>query len=220
MTWDEVSLPNLLTLLNILLGFLAVNEVIQGEFQQAAFYILIAVVVDLSDGILARKMSKTSNFGKELDSLADLVSFGFAPAILVYQKFLFPLGELGLMLASLHLLCGAIRLARYNTQAGKKGFTGLPIPASGGLYAALIFTGTSLEVNVVSLLILVTSALMVSRVPYPKVEGDVFGETQNRIVLFVLAVTIAPIFFNSQLTCLPFIAYVLTGLIIGLIKSL
>ena len=110
-------LPNLVTTGNIFFGFFAVVQSIRGEFLYAAYAIVAAAVFDLMDGRLARLTRSTSKFGAEYDSLCDLVSFGMAPAVLLYQWALSPFGRLGWMACFLYLACGALRLARFNVQA-------------------------------------------------------------------------------------------------------
>jgi CDP-diacylglycerol--serine O-phosphatidyltransferase len=134
-------LPNLFTSLNLFFGFFAIILSIEGNFTLAATLIIIAGLCDGLDGKIARATRTTSKFGVEYDSLADLVSFGIAPAIMFYLWVLTPLGRLGWLAGFLFAVCGALRLARFNTQAGSAGndfFTGLPIPAAAGTLATMI----------------------------------------------------------------------------------
>jgi CDP-diacylglycerol--serine O-phosphatidyltransferase len=134
-------LPNLFTSLNLFFGFFAVILSIEGDFTRAAALIIIAGLCDGLDGKIARATRTTSKFGVEYDSLADLVSFGIAPALMFYLWILTPLGRLGWLAGFLFAVCGALRLARFNTQAGSVAndyFTGLPIPAAAGMLATTI----------------------------------------------------------------------------------
>lgn len=134
-------LPNLFTSLNLFFGFFAIILSIEGNFTLAATLIVIAGLCDGLDGKIARATHTTSKFGVEYDSLADLVSFGIAPALMFYLWVLTPLGRLGWLAGFLFAVCGALRLARFNTQAGSVGndyFTGLPIPAAAGMLATMI----------------------------------------------------------------------------------
>ncbi|AGH94762.1 CDP-diacylglycerol--serine O-phosphatidyltransferase [Pseudobdellovibrio exovorus] len=129
-------LPNLMTIANLFCGFISVIYSIQGEFKMAAIAVVIAAVFDQLDGRLARLTHATSKFGAELDSLCDLVSFGLAPAMLMYLWALQPYGRIGLMACFLFVACGALRLARFNVQVGvveKNYFQGLPIPMAAGI---------------------------------------------------------------------------------------
>ncbi len=136
-------LPNLFTTANLFCGFYSAIASMKGMYEIAAVTILIAVVLDSLDGRIARITHTTSKFGGEYDSLCDLVTFGVAPAILVYNWSLLAYGKLGWLAAFLFVVCGALRLARFNVQIGvinSRFFNGLPIP--GG--AAVLATGVIL----------------------------------------------------------------------------
>ena len=136
-------LPNLFTTANLFCGFYSAIASMKGMYEIAAVTILIAVVLDSLDGRIARITHTTSKFGGEYDSLCDLVTFGVAPAILVYNWSLLSYGKLGWLAAFLFVVCGALRLARFNVQIGvinSRFFNGLPIP--GG--AAVLATGVIL----------------------------------------------------------------------------
>lgn len=129
-------LPNLMTTANLFCGFISVVLSIQSNFKMAAIAVVIAAVFDQLDGRLARLTHATSKFGAEYDSLCDLVSFGMAPAILMYLWALNPFGRIGMMACFLFVACGALRLARFNVQVDvveKNYFQGLPIPMSAGI---------------------------------------------------------------------------------------
>jgi CDP-diacylglycerol--serine O-phosphatidyltransferase len=134
-------LPNLLTVGGMFFGFYSIVASIKGDFDNAAWAILTAAVFDALDGWVARLTKSTSRFGVELDSLSDLVSFGVAPAVLFYIWALVPFKRWGWVGAFLFVVCGALRLARFNVQmAGseKKWFTGLPIPGGAAVIATTV----------------------------------------------------------------------------------
>ena len=166
--------PSLFTVGNMLCGFAAILASMQGRFAAAGWLIVLAGVLDGLDGRIARLAHATSEFGKEYDSLADVVSFGVAPAILVYQWRLVMLGRWGLALAFLFLVAGSVRLARFNVSTAKatKGFfTGLPIPAGAAAVTLLALLNPSAlathrENTLVGGFVLVIAFLMVSTVPY------------------------------------------------------
>lgn len=167
--------PNLITTANLFCGFYAITEAIQFEYVSAAWSILAAAVFDALDGRVARLAKATSKFGVEYDSLSDLVSFGIAPGILLYQWAFAPYGRLGVLAAFLFATCGALRLARFNvtTASLPKGFfLGLPIPGAATAVATLViahdafgeFTLPSLGVVAWSVFL---SLLMVSTLRFP-----------------------------------------------------
>lgn len=129
-----VVLPSLFTLANLFFGVWSIVLALQGDFYRASWFIVIAGVLDLLDGTLARMSRSGSRFGAELDSLVDLVSFGLAPALLTYLLYLSQLGQFAWVFAYGFVVCAALRLARYNVEAAGKetaGFSGLPSPAAG-----------------------------------------------------------------------------------------
>jgi CDP-diacylglycerol--serine O-phosphatidyltransferase len=191
-------LPNLLTAGNLFCGFVALTKIVEadissgkfGEIKWALGFILLACIFDLFDGRVARMGGVESPFGREFDSLADLISFGAAPAFLVHrvvlhdvftsEKFYHP--EIGWFIASIYLLCGAFRLARFNCLAamagtgGGKEFLGFPIPSAAGLVASLTLMIIKLNEKehdlgawkyFLAVVLLFLSAMMVSTVKYP-----------------------------------------------------
>ncbi|MBF0424737.1 MAG: CDP-diacylglycerol--serine O-phosphatidyltransferase [Magnetococcales bacterium] len=138
-------LPNLLTTGGLFFGFYAIMNALDGRVERAAVAILVAGIFDLLDGRVARATGGVSAFGKEYDSLADFLSFGIAPGILVYQWALAPFSRLGMAGAFLFMVCSALRLARFNVQhyvqderLSRRYFQGLPVPAAAGVLVATI----------------------------------------------------------------------------------
>ena len=134
-------LPNLITTGSLFLGFYSAISSIQGHFSQAALAIVGSMFLDGLDGRIARLTNTTSRFGTEYDSLADLIAFGLAPALMVYLWALEPFGRMGWLASFLFVTCGALRLARFNVQVGTLGsdyFSGLPIPAAAAMLAATV----------------------------------------------------------------------------------
>lgn len=161
----EMRLPDLFTLLNALLGFAAVAAAYHGEFQISVILILSATVADGLDGFLARRTT-ASQLGPNLDSLADLVSFGVAPAVLAV--IILDLTWPALALGGIFLACGMLRLARFNISSKNDlFFEGLPIPAAGLIVSASVLFDRQ-EISLILMLLL--SALMVSSFSYPKIR--------------------------------------------------
>ncbi len=168
-------LPNLFTTGNLFCGFWAIISVFQEKFYYAAVAILLAAVFDILDGKVARLSGATSKFGVQYDSLADLVSFGVAPAFLAFSWALRPYGRFGWLAAFLFVVCGALRLARFNVMSASgetKYFKGLPIPAAATmialtilLYLRLIETGWVKDI-VILVMIYILAFLMVSNIRY------------------------------------------------------
>ncbi|MGH8495014.1 MAG: CDP-diacylglycerol--serine O-phosphatidyltransferase [Gammaproteobacteria bacterium] len=175
-------LPNLFTTAALFAGFYAIVAAIDGNFQRAGMAVFVAMLLDGMDGRVARLTSTESDFGKEYDSLSDMVSFGLAPALVVYQwgvarlsEYGVAWGRLGWLAAFLYAVTAALRLARFNTRVArvdKRFFEGLPSPSAAALVAGLVWVGTELGINGLTGLtaaFVVTAAaglLMVSRIPY------------------------------------------------------
>lgn len=169
-------IPSLFTAGNLICGFFSIISTFNGHYLQAAVFVILAHLLDGLDGFVARLTKTTSQFGVEFDSLADLVSFGVAPAILVYYWALVPWGTWGWLAASLFVVCGALRLARFNVQirtVEKSHFVGLPIPAAAEMIAAIVlmyyFLGGEGATNkrvILLLVIYLLAGLMVSNFKY------------------------------------------------------
>lgn len=144
-------LPNLLTTGNLFWGFFAIMKSLQGEFAWAGSAILLGAVFDMLDGRVARLAKASSEFGVQYDSLCDLVSFGCAPAIMMYQYGLHSFGRIGWVLCFLFMACGALRLARFNVMSGigkaSGDFTGLPIPMAAAVVATFMLFMSDLDAN-------------------------------------------------------------------------
>jgi CDP-diacylglycerol--serine O-phosphatidyltransferase len=189
-------LPNLFTTGNLFCGFWAIISVFQEKFFYAAIGILLASVFDVLDGKVARLSGGTSKFGVQYDSLADLLSFGIAPALLAFVWALRPYGRFGWLAAFLFVVCGALRLARFNVQTSSgevKYFKGLPIPSAAMmialtilLYLRLIETGWVKDI-VILVMIYVLAFLMVSNIRYFSFkELDLAKKKPFRIFIFIV----------------------------------
>ncbi|WP_069649079.1 CDP-diacylglycerol--serine O-phosphatidyltransferase [Caloranaerobacter ferrireducens] len=157
-------IPNLFTFLNLSLGILAILYIIQDNYYISSLLILLAALLDRYDGKIARKFNATSSIGKELDSLCDLISFGVAPAILIWHSQLIDIGVLGIIITILFAIAGAYRLARYNVIDFDGIYIGIPITLSGGILAITSLYTIKYELNVYVLifLMLTLSYAMVS----------------------------------------------------------
>ncbi|WP_137718903.1 CDP-diacylglycerol--serine O-phosphatidyltransferase [Methylobacillus flagellatus] len=143
-------LPNLFTTAALFAGFYAIVQAMNGRFEHAAVAILIAMVLDGLDGRVARLTNTQSAFGAEYDSLSDMVSFGVAPALVLYVWALKPMGKLGWIAAFIYCACAALRLARFNTKLDdgeKRYFQGLPSPAAAALLASLVWVSFENDVS-------------------------------------------------------------------------
>ena len=189
-------LPSLLTVMNLFLGYFSVVQAFQGDFRTASLLIMLAGLLDKLDGLVARATGTTSEFGRELDSLADVISFGVAPAFLSLAWGLHVVPKLGWAVAFLFLTCGVLRLARYNVQAAtadRAWFVGLPIPVAAALPVTVIFSFTyrapqraledPLGAWAFLVLMVVASFLMVSRVRYNALKDLRFGRQRRLLVL-------------------------------------
>lgn len=166
----KIFIPNIVTLSNLLLGLISLLYTMNEQYAVAAVAILLAMLMDGMDGKIARKLDAASDFGKQLDSLCDLVSFGVAPSLLIYNSSLRESGLIALIVVLLFPLCGAVRLAKFNVSEAKDYFIGIPITLAGALLAfiVLISLKLSLPIMFLSLLIFLLSYLMVSNLKIPK----------------------------------------------------
>jgi len=164
------SFANILTLMNLVFGSMAIILVQHLHYSWAAIFILFAVFMDGMDGKIARRFGATSELGKELDSLCDLVSFGVAPAVLLYaQVFLESYHLPGLIAALFFIICGALRLARFNVLNIHEYFLGIPITLAGFLLAIISLLADNIYPMVVLLLVVFLSLMMISNIKIRKI---------------------------------------------------
>lgn len=217
--------PSLFTVLNIFCGFLSIVNSGDGQFDVAAWFIILGGIFDSLDGVMARITKSSSEFGVEFDSLSDIVTFGAAPAFLVYRLQLHQLQGIGLIISSLLLIFGGIRLARFNVQLvgfDKEYFTGLPIPASAITVVAFVlsyrdevFGLRGLASDALAPMVVVLSLLMVSKVKYdtlPRFSRKEFRKHPVRVISFVAAGLIV-IFSRGKGLFYIFVVFLLFGLV-------
>jgi CDP-diacylglycerol--serine O-phosphatidyltransferase len=231
--------PSLFTCGNMSCGFLSVLASIEGNFTKAAWLLILAIAFDMLDGRIARMTKTSSEFGVQLDSLSDLVSFGLAPSVMMYQLVLNSMNKIGVAIAVLFVLCSALRLAKFNVMA-KDGtvhssFMGLPTPASAGLLISFVLSyelfiaspGQTLSFKTIPLLMknmpvffklmpvimVVLSLLMVSTVPYASFKKFKFSKPKafQFLVLIIMLVTLI-ITFPQNVIFILFSLYALSGI--------
>lgn len=219
-------LPNLFTIAGLFAGFYAIVTAMEGYFNYAAVAIFVAMIMDFFDGRVARLTNTQSAFGAELDSLSDMVSFGVAPALVIYSWSLEGLGKLGWLAAFIFAAAGALRLARFNTQvlvADKRYFQGLPIPAAAGVLASMVWLCVDSEIlgDVVSMttaiLAIIIAILMVSNVRYYSFkEIDLKGRVPFVAILLVVLAFVGISLDPPKILFLIFFCYALSGPILTL----
>ena len=222
-------LPNLFTTASLFSGFYAIVAAMQDRFEPAAMAIFIAMVLDGMDGRIARLTNTQSDFGAEYDSLSDMVSFGLAPALVMYQWSLIQLGRVGWIAAFVFTASVALRLARFNTQvetADKNYFQGLASPSGAAILAGLVWMGTEYQLEmspalgVTAMIITVISAvLMISNIRYYSFKKvDFKGKVPFVYILIMLAIfvliSIEPPFVLFTL----FTIYALSGPVLTLFQ--
>ena len=193
-------IPSLFTILNAFCGFMSVINSANHEYETAAIFIIIATLFDAVDGLAARLTKSSSEFGVELDSLSDVISFGLAPSFLIYGIYLNELGDIGVVVSSLVMVFAAIRLARFNVQLvgfDKDKFNGLPAPMAAMtivtyilFYHDKIFSLSSSK-NFLLVLSLILPILMVSRIKYESLpKPSLFAIKKNPIIFVILLIAV------------------------------
>jgi CDP-diacylglycerol--serine O-phosphatidyltransferase len=215
--------PSLFTVLNMFCGFLAIINASRGEVLQASWLIILAAGFDTLDGVMARITKSSSQFGVEIDSLSDVISFGAAPAFLVYQVQLHTLDGFGILLSSLLMVFAGLRLARFNINLvgfEKDHFNGLPTPASALTVASFIINYWHQETGLGSVgvllpyLVTALSLLMVSKVKYdtlPKISRRSFQKDFWKFIFLALAIVV--VFVSAGDAIFPlFVLFIALGI--------
>jgi len=223
-------LPNVLTTFGLFSGFFAIVLATKGQYADAAIAIFVAMLFDGLDGRVARLTNTQSSFGEQYDSMADMLSFCVAPALLVYFWQFSDLGKIGWLGAFVYTAAGALRLARFNTQIGvedKRYFQGLPSPAAAALVAGMVWIKQSIGVTeydqyltLVSWIILVgAGVLMVSNIRYYSFkEINLKGRSSFKLLLVATLIIIVITLWPSVILFVFFLAYALSGLIMTMIE--
>jgi CDP-diacylglycerol--serine O-phosphatidyltransferase len=215
-------LPNLFTVGNLFLGVMAILLAMNNHWEYAAITVIIGMLLDGLDGRVARMLNTQSEFGKELDSLSDVITFGVAPAIIMYVSVLKGFGAEGWFITAIFPICGALRLARFNVQTSPKGyFIGLPITAAGGILATMALYDKYIDNHYIMVIgMIFLSFLMVSQIKYPAFKKM---KTPKAFLwlsaVFVLAIAVSAIFYPAELPKVIFVPLALYALY-GLKKSI
>jgi CDP-diacylglycerol--serine O-phosphatidyltransferase len=199
-------IPNTFTALNMACGFIAILFAFHGEFYKACMFIVLGAIFDSVDGRIARMTNTQSAFGEQFDSLSDLVSFGVSPAIVYYFRFLKDTGRPGMVACFFFMLCGALRLARFNANIDKNKsdyFQGLPIPGGATAAISLIFLGINFpEIENFKPLtvayLLFYAALMISNIPFPSFKKSEWVKNHKKQVLMVIFMIMASLFIYEE----------------------
>jgi CDP-diacylglycerol--serine O-phosphatidyltransferase len=221
-------LPSICTSLSLFCGFYSITASLSGNFIQASWALIIAALFDAADGRIARLTRSVSKFGEHYDSLVDMISFGAAPAIMVYTWVLQPFGRWGWLAAFLYIICVALRLARFNLQSSSsenKYFQGLPRPPSAVMLAATVILFSSFHFDealtvVIPLITAVLALLMVSNLRYHSFKDVDFRKRRPFNVLVALILLL--ILFLAEPEILLFAAtalYILSGPVAFLFKA-
>lgn len=220
--------PSMLTAGNLFFGFMSIIETMNRNYELAASMLFVSLMLDTLDGRVARKLNQATDFGVQFDSLADLISFGVAPSIFALNVYLAGTGLFGLIAASLFVLAGAIRLARYNTLPKTPYFVGLPIPTAGLTLVLIHLSKIVLATKHMIFIMILLSFLMISKIKYanfnivlsrPKEYFRTHAKSKYFVIfviglasLLIVELSIDP----AKLLLVPFIYYIIVGPILAL----
>lgn len=214
--FSRSAIPNTFTALNLACGILSIIKTIEKDFVLAGIFILLAMAADACDGRAARYFGVSGDFGKELDSLCDVVSFGAAPAILIYHMHLNEFNFIYLFCIIIFAVCAAFRLARFNldTQNVQGYFMGLPSPAGGCFLATFAISEIYGNPYVIAFGVLVAGLLMYSKVRYPDFKGKGNPIRKPSAIFGILLAVF--MLYNLPVQAIPFVlffCYILTGIV-------
>lgn len=205
-------IPSLFTLGNLVFGLIAILLIIDGRPDSGAAFIIVGMLMDGLDGRLARSLGVSSEFGKELDSLSDLVTFGVAPAFVTYTLALEEFGLAGIIIAFIFPLCGAIRLARFNVVEPTPGsFIGMPITMAGGILTIIMTYQNVIPHGLLAVITLVLAYFMISSVKYPDFKKVGISKFLQASIIFTFLFVIFVLKFREMIF-FPVAIYILMGL--------
>lgn len=212
-------LPNLLTTAALFAGFYSIVAAMKGQFETAAIAIFVAMVADGFDGRVARLTNTQTSFGKQYDSISDMVAFGVAPALVVYSWSLVHLGKLGWLAAFWYVASAALRLARFNTHIIEKPyFQGLPSPSAAGIVASVVWLGSAYAINgglipiPVALMTICVATLMVSTIRYTSFKSvDFKGKVPFITVVLAVLIIVGIALEPPEILFAVFFVYIISG---------
>jgi CDP-diacylglycerol---serine O-phosphatidyltransferase len=214
-------LPNLFTVGSLFAGFFAIISALKGNYDNAAIAVFIAMIMDSFDGRVARLTHTETAFGAEFDSITDMVSFGVAPALIMYNWILTPLGKFGWLAAFLYTVFTALRLARFNVQLGKGGkryFQGLPSPAAAAVVVGSVWVGLDLGISshffsvLFALVIVMAGVLEVSNIRYRSFkDADLKNHVSFVVILLVVLIIVLVSIDPSKVLFLIAVVYAVSG---------
>lgn len=239
-----VVLPSIFTIANMAFGFFSIIAASERNYVLAAWFLIMGYVMDMLDGRIARMVHGESSFGVEIDSLSDWMSFGIAPAFLMYNFVLKDYGFWGYPVAFLYVLCGALRLARFNLKShfggsSKQHFQGLPIPGAAGILVSFVLAYSLLEsegnirsikvvmdqlpfiYGILPFVMIALSLLMISSVPYPAFKQDSFIKPKSiKGMLLIVSILFLIVFYPQDALFFFFSLYAVSGLLAGILKAI
>jgi CDP-diacylglycerol--serine O-phosphatidyltransferase len=214
--FSRAIVPNFFTLMNLYMGFSAIIAIHTSDYSKAASFILLAGIFDALDGFMARLTKSASEFGIELDSLCDAVSFGVAPSFMLWKVYLYQLGDFGVLIAALPALTGVLRLARFNVKNAslqdKAYFEGMPIP-SGALmiisFIVFVYNPKYLsdDINNAALILIsvMTSLIMVSKIKFDNLPRPSMKYIKSKPIFFsIFVIAVISIIVSKGLLIFPF----------------
>ena len=221
-------LPNLFTTAGLFAGFYAIMQARLGHFEAASLAIYAAMVMDILDGRLVRLTNTQSAFGSEYDSLSDMVSFGVAPAMVLFEFSLSELGRFGSLVTFVYIACAALRLARFNVVAStdKAYFTGMPSPGAAAIMASIVWVSVDYDIDVsgisglLALVMLATALAMVSNIKYRSFKDANFRDQMPFVGLIIGVMIFALIYWDPPMAFLLFgLGYMLSGALLYVLNK-
>jgi CDP-diacylglycerol--serine O-phosphatidyltransferase len=215
-------LPNIFTALNLACGFSSMIFAWRGQYYYAGMILILGAIFDSVDGRVARFTGTQSSFGEQFDSMSDVVSFGVAPSVLIYNRFLVEYGRLGIVISFAFLLCGAMRLARFNANIDRVSstfFQGLPIPGAALAMVGFVFISLAYPIiNHYSFIALgytfFYALLMISNIPFPSFKNSQWAKKHKKQFLALIFLVLSSIFIYEELMVGVFISIYTIGSII------
>ena len=213
--------PNLFTLMNLFMGFTSIVYSAKGEFEQAAWLILVAAIFDMLDGVVARLLKAASELGAEMDSLCDAVSFGVAPSFMLYNVYFYQFDDIGILVASLPALAGVVRLARFNIQLtsleDKLYFRGMPIPSAALVIVTYVIFYHRTDIipdylkdYIIFAVTISTALIMISNIKFdnlPRPTKKSFKQRPVAFIVFIIGFTVCAVTRGEMI--FPFMVFII-----------
>ncbi|ERJ11944.1 CDP-diacylglycerol--serine O-phosphatidyltransferase [Haloplasma contractile] len=218
--WLYANLANAITIVNLISGICAIILIMDDQLKAACIFILIGMVADGLDGKVAYLLNTSSEIGKQLDSLCDVITFGLAPSLLIYKFYFVDIGIVAISVSCIFVVASVVRLARYNVMEASDHFKGLPITIAGGFLISLVLVDRSINDYMVMIIVSLLAILMVSSITYNNFKQCIKHLNPKIVAVLLLFIVLGGSLFRGKWLIALLFVYIIHGIVITVFNKM